>query len=242
MTKYYEVISASSPHIYHTALAVAPKESIVWKLYEPYATPFTRVVYGAPLSWDSNTAATTHSSQIELVVWSPCNRFIAITLEGTWLVDILDSTTLQYVQTLESPHDMATEGRMLAFSPDSCILTCSSGDDEGPLGQEVVVVSWDLQTGGIVSIIRHPAPDSSRVRLHSLAYSADGRMVGYNRQYCNDNNITTHMTVFIFDLPLVYMWVLTHLALALHSLTTSGLIKNPCSLQLLDGKQLLSGK
>jgi len=152
------------------------------------------------MSWDTNTAATTHSSEIELVVWSPCNRFIAVTLEDTWMVDVLDSATLQHVQTLESPHDMSTTGRMLAFSPDSCNLTCSSGDDEDPLGQEITIVSWDLQTGGIVSNIKHQAPDSSNVRIHSLAYSVDGKMVGYSRQYCDDYNETTHMTVFIFNL------------------------------------------
>ena len=200
VTKYFEIISTSSPHIYHSALVVAPKESIVWKLYESYAHPFTRVVCGVSRSWDTNTAATTHSSEIELVVWSPCNRFIAITLEGTWMVDVLDSATLQHVQTLESPHDMPTDGRMLAFSPDSSILTCSSGVDEGPLSQELAIVTWDLQTGGIAGTIRHQAPDSSSVRIHSLAYSADGKMVGYSRQYCNDYYETTHMTVFIFDL------------------------------------------
>jgi len=79
VTGYFEVINASSPHIYHSALVLAPQESIVRKLYEAYAHPFTRIVHGLPTSWDTNTAATV----IFLAVWSPCNSFIAIVWSGS---------------------------------------------------------------------------------------------------------------------------------------------------------------
>ena len=39
VTGYFEIISASSPHIYHSALVAAPKDSIVRKLYESHS-PF----------------------------------------------------------------------------------------------------------------------------------------------------------------------------------------------------------
>ena len=174
MTGHFEVIKASSPHIYHSALMLAPKDSIVWKLYEPYAHPFIRVVWGAPTS---STAAKRHSSEIEEAVWSPCNRFIAIALMRTHTADILDSTTLQHLQTLESPKDVPTEKKQLAFSPDGCILSCSSG---GTLGQLFAIVSWDLQTGGIISVIRHNRPDLGYLTEPTLVYSADGKMLGFS--------------------------------------------------------------
>ena len=78
VTGYFEIISASCAHIYHSALVVAPQESIVRQLYESHAQPFTRIVHGAPTSWDPNTATTSRPSTIDLAVWSPCSRFIAI--------------------------------------------------------------------------------------------------------------------------------------------------------------------
>jgi len=167
--------------------------------YKSYAKPFVRVVCGIPTSWDTNTASTTRSSEIELVAWSPCNRFIAITLKDTWVVDVLDSVTLQHVQTLESPQNISTKGRALVFSPDGYILTCSSGGGKGPLGQELAVISWDLQTGGVAGIIRHQGPEWHRIRIHSLSYSADGKVVGHSCQYDNGASTITHMSIFIFD-------------------------------------------
>ena len=106
VTGYLEVISASSRHIYHSALVVAPRNSIVRKLYELHAHPLTRIACGAPISWEASTAATARPSRIWRTVWSPCDRFIAITWIGTKTVDVLDSTTLQRLQTVEFPQDI----------------------------------------------------------------------------------------------------------------------------------------
>jgi len=181
VTKYFEIISASSPHIYHSALVVAPKESIVWKLYKPHAHSFMRVVWGAPISWDTNIAAVTRPSEIELAVWSPCNRFIAITWEGARVVDVLDSATLQQLQTFRPPQDIPINERDLAFSPDSHILTCSS--HLGFQCSEVHIVSWDLQTGGVVSVIRHQYEFYPSVGKSDLIYSENGKMIGLSYSY-----------------------------------------------------------
>ncbi|KAF9642334.1 hypothetical protein BDM02DRAFT_3063629, partial [Thelephora ganbajun] len=49
---FFEIISTSCPHIYHSALPLCPRESIVRGLYEPHARPLTRIVRGLPNSWD----------------------------------------------------------------------------------------------------------------------------------------------------------------------------------------------
>ena len=148
VTGYFEIIKTSAPHIYHSALASAPQESLIRKLYQSHDRPLTRVIHGLPTSWDTNTATAIRTSEIKRAVWSPCNRFIAISYGMA--VDVLDSATLHQLQTLEFPWNTPEECKGFVFSPDSSILTCSSGVPS----DELSVVSWDLQTGGIASAIR----------------------------------------------------------------------------------------
>ena len=196
-TGYLEVISASSQHIYHSALVVTPRNSIVWKLYESHAHPLTRIVRGAPISWEASTAATARPFQLDLAVWSPCDRFISITSHGIDAVDILDSTTLQRLQTLEFPQDVPVSPNALVFSPDSHILTCAGSvynvRNQTPF-QTSFVVSWDLQTGGVASVIRLQRPEWRFCGIPSMAYSVDGKMVGV---HCNSGNCTS--SIFICD-------------------------------------------
>jgi len=153
---------------------------MVRKLYESHVHPFVRVVHGAPISWDTNIAATTCSSRIELAVWSPCDRFIAIAREAVEMMEILDSRTLLRLRTLAPPQDITTRHRVFIFSPDSRVLTCSSVGSSPFLNRELFVVSWDLLTGGVISVIRWrgPTPGSRLGRNPPITYSADGKMVG----------------------------------------------------------------
>ena len=139
------------------------------------------------MSWDASTTATTRPGTIDSAVWSPCDRYIAITWDDTitWgnakTVDVLDSATLQGLQTLESPKNVSTRWRVLAFSPDSRILTCCSRPGS-VMDQESFVVSWDLQTGGVTNVVRlqlefiHPL-------TRSITYSVDGKMAGVLYHY-----------------------------------------------------------
>ena len=194
VTGYFEIISTSSPHIYHSALVVAPKDSIVRKLYESHTHPFIRVVCGGPMLWDGTTAAATRPFSLESVALSPCDRFIAITWYNSRLVDVLDPVTLQRLQTLEIPQDVSTQSRVLVFSPDSRILTCTSGSC---LRDDLFVVSWDLQTGGVSSVIRWPAPGWDMYDLPSVTYSANGKMVGVSHFIRHSSY--KHSDIFICD-------------------------------------------
>jgi len=135
------------------------------------------------MSWDQNTAAITCPSTIELAVWSPCDRFIAITWGDATTVDVLDSVTLQRLQTFEYPRDVSIVFIALGFSPDSRILS-AAGYWDGDF-----VVSWDLQTGGVTSVVRW----EGQIRLAevpSITYSANGKMVGVFYWYRMDPSIT----------------------------------------------------
>ena len=189
MTGYFGVISTSAPHIYHSALILAPQKSIVRKLYESYAQPLSRVIHGAPMSWNPAATAATFPCSIVLAVWSPCSRFIAITFDdSTGTVNILDSVTFQKLQTLELPEEMPEYNWALIFSPDSHILTSSAGysDVDGPF-QELLIVSWDLQTGDMASVFRWPEPERI-LGFPSMTYSADGKMVGVFYWCCGGTN------------------------------------------------------
>jgi len=177
VTGHFDLISASAPHIYHSALVLTPKTSILRKLYEVHAHPFVRVVCGALTSWSPNTATTTLPAAIEVAAWSQCGTFIAIGQRNAAMVDILDSASLQRLQTLEPPQGIPASHRSFVFSPGSRMLSCSSGGNYGR-NQTLSLVSWDLQTGGIVSIIRWEELGWDINGRPTITYSTNGKMVG----------------------------------------------------------------
>jgi len=169
----------SAAHIYHSALPLSPRTSIVRRLYEPYADPLTRIVQGVPMSWNPAIVAVKCSGIISRTVWSPCNRFIAIDC-GTE-TQILDATTLGRVKSL------ARQGywsQLLTFSAESRLLTRLSSKPEE-------FISWDLQTGVRASVIssdevgreRHcpgdrRGPGGLTNEALSMTYSVCGTMFG----------------------------------------------------------------
>ena len=122
VTEFFEVISQSAPHIYHSALQLAPQSSIVRKLYcQQIGSPMARIVTGIPSSWDSCTASAGDVTG-GCAVWSPCGNSIAVGSIGK--VTIHDSNTLECLSILKSPQEFESI-QLLAFSPDGCLLVCS---------------------------------------------------------------------------------------------------------------------
>ena len=134
------------------------------KLYGPQVNPLTRVVQGVSTSWDPSIATTRFLSDISTVVWSPCSRFIAIALDGSCEVVILDAVTLEQLHTMYPP-DQDMRWNKLVYSPDGFLLTgCSHS--------HYCIVTWDLQTGGPISNIYTSG------HCHSISYSECGAMLG----------------------------------------------------------------
>ena len=128
--------------------------------------------------WDASTATTTRPDELESVVWSPCERFIAITWDNGNTVDILDPATLQRLQILEFPQGLPTINGRLIFSPDSRILTHIDCNPRHNSFIELCIVSWDLQTGGVASVVRQQTTVGKDSYIRSVTYSADGKMIG----------------------------------------------------------------
>ena len=95
------------------------------------------------------------------------------------VVDLLDSATLQRLQRLIFSRDRYARSEALVFSPDSRTLTCS-GCDFSP-DRRALVVSWDLQTGGVVSAIERQGLEGSTATEPLITYSMNGRMVAVHR-------------------------------------------------------------
>ena len=125
VTEFFDIISKSGPHIYHSALQLTPQSSIVWKLYsQQIHSPVLKVVAGVPASWDSCTASAGAPAGVEHATWSPCGLFVAVVFEGT--VQIQDSNTLERVSVLKPPaYPIHPFPKFLAFSPSGCLLACS---------------------------------------------------------------------------------------------------------------------
>ena len=148
-----------------------------------------------PALWSSNTAAATFHDDIRLAVWSPCNRLIAVGLQKHNTragIHVLDSATLQRLQNLGSrfPVYPNSYDEALVFSPDSRILTSLIRNLHQDGG---LIVSWDLQTGGVVSEIRRQIPSGLWANAARITYSTNGKVVATLFQ---DDSSTT---VSIYD-------------------------------------------
>ena len=125
ITEFFEVISQSVPHIYHSALQLAPQSSIVQKLYsQQIYSPGAKVLTGIPDLWDLCVASAGPVGIHTYPVWSPCGQFIAAPSGDT--VQLQNSDTLETISTLKPPHHLLGQiPKFLAFSPGGHLLSCS---------------------------------------------------------------------------------------------------------------------
>ena len=121
-----------------------------------------------------------------MIAWSPCNRFIAV--GGRGVVEIRDAVTLMLVNTLED----TSGSNILRFSPDSRLLTEIGNDIQ-------TVVTWDLQTGGLVNTT---LPIHSYA-IHSSTHSMDGKMfaVAYYDGTLATHDLSTTDTWHLYQVP-----------------------------------------
>ena len=158
--------------------------SFVHRLYGKYAHPLVRVVKGVPTSWDPAIVAIKCSATIQHAVWSPCSRFIAISFWYEAGIHVLDAATLKRLKSFTPPGDKT---QLLAFSPESRLLMWLSGS-------QADFLSWDLQTGILVSKVPIGGGKSAK-DVCSITYSGSGNTFGV--LYKGDNDTT----ISIYDIP-----------------------------------------
>ena len=122
VTEFFEVISESVPHIYHSALPLAPQSSIVKKLYSQQISSVARVV-ACPSSWDSCAATAAAKYRLGHAAWSPCGQYIAAT--SVVDIEVQNSTTLEVLYILKPPGLNYKMPDRLKFSPDGHLMICA---------------------------------------------------------------------------------------------------------------------
>ena len=123
VTEFFEVISLSAPHIYHSALQLVPHSSMIHELYgQQIQSHMSKVMTGIPMSWDSCTASAGAASEGRHAVWSPCGQYVGVGLGN--VVEVRDSNTLERLYTLKISYGATFSPHSLAFSPDGCLLAC----------------------------------------------------------------------------------------------------------------------
>ena len=162
-TKFFEPISTSAIHIYHSALELSPLLSIVRKLYyQKRLTPLPKVVVGTLDSWGQSMPffGLKANSHYPYFTWSPCGQFVAVLTSEA--VEIHDSLTFELLSTLTKSG--ASLHGTLAYSPDGHSLACFS---------HTALIIWDIQTGGVTKEII-----CSNLNAVSLRWSLDGGSIG----------------------------------------------------------------
>jgi len=130
VTRLFEIISLSGPHIYHSALQLASPSSMVRKLYTSQIhSLIPRVAIGVAASEDSCTASVRTSFNFLVAIWSPCGRFIAVFTRcpEVNIIEVRDSDTLEVTSTLKPVAGYITgQDKSISFSPDGRLLACSA--------------------------------------------------------------------------------------------------------------------
>ena len=107
--------------------------------------------------------------------------------------EILDSATLQRLQSLEFSLEKSPRSSLLAFSPDGRMLTSVTRPLHHDLGG--FVISWDLQTGGIISAIQCKANNETRLWSARITHSMNGQMVALLTLYESSTVISVYDVV-----------------------------------------------
>ena len=171
VTKFFEVIKVSAPHIYHSALELAPKSSIVRKRYHWwfFRRFGPRVAYGLPSSWDQPA---TIIGEYESYTWSPCGQSFSVRTSTS--VEVWDALTVEKRSTLQ-----LTEAKVAAeiwyphyHSPDILVYSPDGHSLAGCFGSAITI--WDIQTSGVVVEIECK---SISILPRSLVWSLDGTTI-----------------------------------------------------------------
>ena len=125
VTRFFEVIKVSAPHVYHSALELSPASSIIRKMYHHHrVTCSPKVVVGIPESWTQTVVIFRKVESNKSCIWSPCGRFVAaLTLRA---VEIRNQLTLELITILQPRETITDLTGPLAYSPDGRSIACAS--------------------------------------------------------------------------------------------------------------------
>ncbi|QRW00933.1 hypothetical protein RhiJN_28951 [Ceratobasidium sp. AG-Ba] len=159
---FYDAISMSTPHLYISALALAPANSLISQYMRGYFTNLLKVLQGADKDWPTCIRSISVSSGVRAVATSP---------DGTWIVSgsedgkvcIWDLWTGEAIRAPLEGHSMCVT--CVSVSPDGRRIVSGSEDH--------TLRVWDVETGEIVLGALEGHSDT----VTCVSYSPDGRII-----------------------------------------------------------------
>ncbi|QRW15471.1 hypothetical protein RhiLY_14470 [Ceratobasidium sp. AG-Ba] len=159
---FYEPISASTPHLYVSALAFAPAESQIFRGVRKHFPNLLEVAQGGDANWPTCIRSISVSSAVRTVAVSP---------DGEWIVSGCEDGKV-YIWNLATGEAVcaALEGHSrcvtcVTFSPDGRQIVSGSED--------CTLRIWDAQNGEMIlgPLKGHLSP------IRCVAYSPNGRLI-----------------------------------------------------------------
>jgi WD40 repeat protein len=160
--RFFDVIEASAPHIYHSAFLWAPESSLIRKMYRDKAqlTNNVKVLNSIDTSWDGCIRTIQTINRVCVVEFSYRGDLVAVGgKEGC--VQVFEASTGICLSTLMG-HKYPV--KTVAFAPDDASLASGSWDFDIRL--------WDLQTGGLIRIL-----EGHTSAVWSVAFSPCGTKI-----------------------------------------------------------------
>ncbi|KAG8783335.1 hypothetical protein FRC12_019849 [Ceratobasidium sp. 428] len=182
---FYDAISASTPHLYISALPFAPRLSKLGQAMWPRFSNVLAVTQGAEEDWTSCVRTISHPDVVWGVAFSPDGRRIVSACRDG-LARVWDAETGAALLSLEG-HTNAVV--CVAYSPDGQRIASGSWDN--------TVRIWDSCTG---SEVCEPLKGHSG-SIQCLAFSAAGKHLasGSDDHLVRIWNIETRMSIFKLD-------------------------------------------
>ncbi|KAJ7114805.1 hypothetical protein C8R44DRAFT_709944 [Mycena epipterygia] len=158
---FLPAISQSAPHIYVSALAMAPQQSEIWKQFHtqfPRLISFTR---GQMQKWPATTSVLEgHTGSVQSVAFSHNGKYIVSGSSDT-TVRVWNAETGEVVGVFEGhTHGVTT----VAFSPHDKQIVSGSDDR--------TVCIWDAESGDVLQVLK-----GHKHRVTSVAFSPSGKLV-----------------------------------------------------------------
>ncbi|QRV86913.1 hypothetical protein RhiJN_14931 [Ceratobasidium sp. AG-Ba] len=159
---FYDAISMSTPHLYVSALALAPVNSLISQSMRGHFTNLLKVIQGADEDWPICIRSISASSGVRAVATSPDGAWIASGSEDG-KVCIWDLWTGEAIRAPLEGHSMCV----------TCVSVSPDGRRIVSVSEDRMLRVWDVETG---EVLLGPLEGHSDA-VSCVAYSPDGRIV-----------------------------------------------------------------